>query len=229
MLPYYLRHYQAIASHFFIYDDQSTDGSLEILSNYDNVTIQPFVNEGYSFVLNGQKFANQAWKQSRGKADWVIICNIDEHLYHPNLENYLQQCYSQGITVIPAQGYQMISESFPTTDGRLCDVITRGMPWSLMDKLIIFNPNLIEEINYVPGRHNAYPQGRVISPRTTELKLLHYKYLGLDYLLKRHAVLKTGLKSLDVNMNWGHQYLWDRQTTEDDFIHVKNNAIEVIS
>ncbi len=228
MLPYYLRHYQPIAEKFFIYDDGSTDGSLEILSSYDNVTIQPFVNEGYSFVLNSQKMANQAWKQSRGKADWVIICNIDEHVYHPDLENYLQHCYSQGITIISAQGYQMISESFPTTDGLLCNAITRGMPWGLMNKVVIFNPNLIEEINYTVGRHTASPKGQVIYPEATEVKLLHYKYLGLDYLLKRHAALKIGLKPLDIEMKWGRQYLWDRETTENDFIHVNNNAVEVI-
>lgn len=212
-----------------LYDDGSTDGSLELLSSYANVAIQPFANDGNSFVLSSQKFANQAWKKSRGKADWVIICNIDEHLYHPNLLGYLKHCHSQDITVIPTQGYQMISETFPTTEGRLCDVIIRGMPWKQMDKLAIFNPNAIEEINYAVGRHAASPEGQVIYPKTTSVKLLHYKYLGLDYLLERHAELKTGLKAQDIKMRWGHKYLWDRETTEDDFNHVRNNSVSVIS
>jgi glycosyltransferase involved in cell wall biosynthesis len=228
MLPYYVRHYLPIAEKFYIYDDGSTDGSLELLEEYPNIIVRSFENRGDSFVLNSQKFANESWKSSRGQADWVIICNIDEHLYHPNLNIYLQYCHFQDITLIPTKGYQMIAETFPITQNRLCDEIAEGMPWEQMDKLAIFNPNAIEEINYSVGRHKAYPKGRVLYPENVEVKLLHYKYLGLDYLVERNAELKNGLKEQDIKMRWGHKYLWELQRTEDDFNYVKSNAVRVI-
>jgi Glycosyl transferase family 2 len=228
MVPYYLRHYQSIVEQFFLYDDNSTDGSLELFRSHSNVEVQSFANEGDSFVLNSQTFTNQAWKRSRGQADWVIICNIDEHLYHVDLLNYLNRCASQGITVIPTRGYQMLSEIFPTTEYRLCDIITQGMPLKLLDKPLIFNPNAIENINYAVGRHAASPEGDVRYPETAEVKLLHYKYLGIDYLLERHAELKTGLKSQDIRKRWGEQYLWNRKKTEKEFNRVKRNIISVV-
>lgn len=47
------------------------------------------------------------WKESRGIADWVIATDIDEHRYHPDMYRYLAQCRPQGVTIIPALGYQM--------------------------------------------------------------------------------------------------------------------------
>lgn len=227
LLPYYFRHYDAIADRYFIFDDASTDASPEILANHPKVEIDRFHKQPESFVASAYEFNNNIWKRSRNKADWVIICNMDEQLYHPDLMNYLKQCSDAGITVIPAAGYQMISDSFPNTDKRLCDQITFGMPYKKMSKFSIFNPNQIEEINYKHGRHYANPVGRVVYPSRRELKLLHYKYLGLDYLITRFAELSTGLRRIDLEKGWGARYLSERKAIEQSFQDVWAASSEV--
>jgi hypothetical protein len=45
------------------------------------------------------------WDESRGIADWVIVTDIDEHLYHLDLYNYLAQCRIRGVVfLVPALG-----------------------------------------------------------------------------------------------------------------------------
>lgn len=227
MLPYYFRHYDAIADRFFIFDDASTDASLDILAKHPKVEIDRFYKQPDSFVEGARVFNNNIWKRSRNKADWVIICNMDEHLYHPDLPGYLKQCRDEGITVIPAEGYQMISDSFPDADGRLCDLVTRGMPYKKMSKFCIFNPDAIEEINYKHGRHYADPIGRVVYPQRKDLKLLHYKYLGLDYLITRFAELSTGLRRIDLEKGWGSRYLSKQEEVEQSFRDVWAASFEV--
>lgn len=227
MLPYYLRHYDAIADRFFIFDDASTDASLDILAQHPNVEIDHFHKQSDSLVGSANVFNDSIWKQSRNKADWVILCSMDEHLYHPNLPGYLKQCQEAGVTAIPAEGYQMFADSFLDADGRLCDLITRGMRYKKMDKLCIFNPDAIEETNFVPGRHKANPTGRVVFPKKRDLKLLHYKYLGLDYLVKRYAELRTGLSQKDIEKKWGHQYLLDKERIEKEFLAVQVASSEI--
>ena len=61
-------------------------------------------------------FSNQCWKQSRDVADWVIVTDVDEHLYHPQGTEYLARCAVEGVTLIPALGYQMISAIVPRRD-----------------------------------------------------------------------------------------------------------------
>lgn len=227
MLPYYFRNYDAIADRYFIFDDASTDASLDILAKHPKVEIHRFDKQPDSFVGSAHVFNNNIWKKSRNMADWVIICNMDEQLYHPDLLGYLKQCRDEGITVIPAEGYQMISDSFPDSDQRLCDLITRGMRYKKMNKFCIFNPDAIEEINYKHGRHYANPVGRVVYPQKRELKLLHYKYLGLDYLITRFAELSSGLRRIDLEKGWGSRYLSERKKIEESFRDVWTASFEL--
>lgn len=228
MLPYYFQHYNSIADRFFIFDDTSTDASLDILAKHPKVEIDRFNRQSNSLVASATVFNDNIWKQSRNKADWVIICSMDEHLYHPDLLGYLKQCRDAGITAIPAEGYQMISDFFPGADVRLCDLITRGMRFKKMDKLCIFNPSAIEETNYVPGRHKADLTGRVVLPKKRDLKLLHYKYLSLDYLVTRYAELRTGLHHNDIENKWGHQYLLEQERIKKDFLAVRAVSSEIL-
>jgi hypothetical protein len=228
MLPYYFQHYNSIADRFFIFDDASTDTSLEILAKHPKVEIDRFHKQTDSLVASAAMFNDNIWKRSRKKADWVIICSMDEHLYHPDLLGYLKQCQEAGITaILPAEGYQMVSDSFPDSDERLCDLITRGMRFKKMDKFCIFNPDAIEETHFIPGRHKANPSGRVVFPKKRDLKLLHYKYLGLDYLVPRYAELRTGLSCVDLEKRWGRQYLLDQEKIEKDFLAVRAASSEI--
>ena len=90
--------------------------------NSPKVEIDRFHKQTDSLVASAAMFNDNIWKRSRKKADWVIICSMDEHLYHPDLLGYLKQCQEAGITaILPAEGYQMVSDSFPDSDERLCE------------------------------------------------------------------------------------------------------------
>lgn len=229
MLPYFFLHYDGIADKYFVFDTGSTDRSLEILQSHSQVQLSTVKPEGDSFVEENTSRQNECWKQSRGAADWVIITAIDEHLYHPDLRGYLKRCRNEGVTLIQAEGYEMVSEEFPRDGGPLYKRIKRGMrsaEW--FDKVQAFDPDKIEEINYDHGRHFAQPAGDVVRSVPGEVKLLHYKFLGLDYVVPRYAQLRTGLRSKDIAMSWGSQYLWDAERIVEQYEEIKRNAVLVI-
>jgi hypothetical protein len=228
VLQFFFRHYQPFISRFFVYDDGSTDGSLDILAAEPDVVVRRRRrSHPDSFVLSGRDHTNNCWKESRGLADWVIIGNIDEHLHHPSLREYLEHCRDKGITVVPALGYQMLSDSFPPAHVKLCGAITRGAPWRQMNKLILFNPDAVREINFDVGRHAARPEGDIRYPERDELLLLHYKYLGRDYTSARHAELRTGLRAVDVANRWGHKYWWSAAELEADWRAMEARAVDI--
>ena len=233
ILPYFMRHYQPYVDRFIIHDDSSIDGSVEFLESCSSVELDRFGNRNnffvFSFVKKALKFYNHQWKKSRGEADWVIICNMDEHLYHENLLGYLEYCQQQGITILPTLGYQMVAERFPEVEGRLCDTVVRGTPLKKWRKIAIFNPNKIEEINYEPGRHQALPTGNVVFPETTEIKLLHYKYLGIDYLKERQAQLATGMRIGDRLKKFGYHYFREEAKLEQELNQLLVKAKPIIN
>ena len=213
MLGFFFRHYDPWIDRYVIYDDGSTDGSLEIMRAHPKVELRqlPRVDTD-SFVISHTQMQEHAWKESRGQADWVVITAIDEHLWVRGMEmiRYLQGLHEAGVTCVPALGFDMHSEEFPRDSGLLIETVTCGRARRFFNKLSIFNPDAVEETRYVGGRHSAEPTGKVVFPAQDQLLLWHYKHLGFERVAARHDAQGARLGSKDRVHGWGHRYLWPR-------------------
>jgi len=206
MLPFFFRHYDDLVDRYFVFDNGSTDQSLAMLESHGRVEVTHFDVPGDSFVDEERRLSDAMWLPSRGKADWVFMVDIDEHVYHPDLLGYLRNCTETGVTAIRAMGYEMVSDRFPPEDARLSQTVTLGLRSLGFDKLCLFNPDAIEETRYLPGRHWDAPTGRVVWPRQREVLMLHNKQLGVDYPIARSGELRKGLRSGDMEKRWGWHY-----------------------
>ena len=171
--------------------------------------------------------AESCWKESRDVSDWVICTDIDEHLFHPDLHSYLEIARNSGITIVPALGYQMLSETFPNEGQWLCQDLTMGAPFWEMNKLNVFSPNEIDAVNYSLGRHTAAPTGNVVAPDRDELLLFHYKYLNFENTYQRTEQLSVRLRETDVANGWGHQWRWSREELRVEWENFKSQLVDV--
>ena len=209
MLPFFFRHYDPLVARYFVFDNGSTDRSLDMLAANPKVTVGEFRVTHDSPIDEARRFYDTLWPRSRGIADWVFIVNIDEHLYHPDGIEYFRRCTGAGVTVIPATGYEMASDVFPDQGETLSETIIRGVPAQHMDKLCAFCPDEIESLRYEVGRHQARPTGRVVPPSRQELSLLHYKFLSGAYVVARYAELGARISSADRERGWARHYFQD--------------------
>ena len=76
MLPFMFDYYDKFVDQFVIYDNYSTDRSEEIIKAHRNARIIKFKTEGNDNIAK-MNIKNQCWKQSRGKADFVVVCDMD--------------------------------------------------------------------------------------------------------------------------------------------------------
>jgi hypothetical protein len=229
MLPFFFLHYDKLVQRYIIYDDASTDNSREILRLNPKVELRPMppYSDPESRIRSALALQETCWKESRGTADWVIVTDIDEHLYHPHMYQYLAQCRARGVTIIPALGYQMLSERFPGDKNVLCHSLTKGACYALYSKLNIFSPSEIEAVNYAPGRHTAAPTGHVVLPIRDELLLLHYHLLDFERVRKRYAQFLTRQRKTDVAMGWGKQYSSSSDQLREAWNGVANQLVDI--
>lgn len=211
MLPFFFRHYDRLVARYFVFDNGSTDRSIEMLSRHPRVTLGEFRTVGESVINEAPAFYETVWHRSRKEADWIFIVNIDELLYHPDGKDYFKRCMRRGQTIVPAIGYEMIAEDFPHPESNLPDCITRGVHTTDMDKTCAFRPCAIRKIRYALGRHTANPAGHLAYPPLQELRLLHYKYLGEAYLLERSAELAARTPESDRKKGLGSEYFRSRE------------------
>jgi glycosyltransferase involved in cell wall biosynthesis len=235
MLGFMFRHYDSWVDRYVVYDDGSTDGSIEILKAHPKVELRKFEWRYPGFFTKSNSIVqNRVWKESKGKADWVIMVDVDEHLYVSGvpISEFLEAKKNQGVTLIPALGYQMLSKKFPEPDEQLCNTITMGAPYSQMNKMVLFNPDAITEINTSPGRHKANPVGQLKFSKRDELLLLHYKYIGFDRLMARHASVHA--KHSEIKEDSGFpvkggspKYSYTKEQLEEDWNNFEKNAIDI--
>jgi len=230
MLGFFFRHYAPIVDRYIICDDGSTDGSIEILENHPRVELRRWQRANPdSFILSQQEWLNSVWKESRGNADWVIFADIDEHLtiQRRPLKDYLKSCKDKGVTLLPALGYQMMTDKFPEPEELLCQTRTHGAPFYRMSKPSVLDPDAIKETNFSVGRHTAKANGKVIFPDRDELLLLHYRFLGFDHTFKRNTLQGKNLGDIDTSEMKRPLYFFSRQHFQKQWNNIEQNAVDL--
>jgi glycosyltransferase involved in cell wall biosynthesis len=224
MLPYFIRHYSQFAN-IIIYDNYSTDKSEEIAIKGGAKVIK--------YDSNGElrddiylQIKNNCWKSS--KADWAIVGDCDEFVYHPNLINVLENTDS---TAYDLKMYNMYSLKFPTTSGQIYDEVKMGVAREKIGspgKMLLFKPSEITDINYSPGCHSAKPKGNVKINAASDIKFLHMRYLSKEYLINRYAEYNKRLSNINKQHDWGGEYQYSVNRLSSDFDNQIRKIIKVI-
>ena len=219
MLPYFLRHYTQYGS-VTVFDNESTDDSVNVAKSWGANVFSFNSDKKYrEDILTHLR--NACWKES--KADWIIIVDVDEFIYHRNLPLTLSRSYG---TVIMPRMFEMISDEFPTTDGQIYEEVNMGV--ELRGKMCIFKPKDIINMNYEPGNHFARPEGNFQIDVKTEIVSLHYKFLSLEYVIKRYDELYSRQSNENETNNWGWHMAKRPEEFQKDFEEMKTRLIKII-
>jgi glycosyltransferase involved in cell wall biosynthesis len=206
ILPLVIKHYQKFCDQITILDNYSTDGSAEYALS-QGCKVQKFGERNSFNDQHNMDIKNSCWKGSQ--ADWVIVCDCDEVLYHPffMLKAWDKVPFDYNaknqVTIFKTIGWQIMSNDMPKDD--LLE-ITNGYEFSNYAKFIIFNPKAIQEINYNPGAHRINPIGDVRYSEES-LYVLHYKHIGgVERTIQRYAEYQPRMSRLNRQRGYGVHY-----------------------
>jgi glycosyltransferase involved in cell wall biosynthesis len=217
LMPYFMRHYTQF-SDVILLESNSTDRTVDIAKDM-GAEIWHYDRED---EINDQWFMdvkNSCWRDS--EADWVIIVDADEFVYHPDIKSILETTKS---TIFLPRLFNMFSEKFPTTAGQIYEEVTGGRDGG--GKMNLFKPSEIKYINYGPGCHAANPIGNVKLNITSDILTLHMRFLSIEYVIERNMRAEKRLSDLNKSQGWG----WHVQNTNSAEItrYFENEMAELI-
>ncbi|HEY3372265.1 MAG TPA: hypothetical protein VGK10_15525, partial [Prolixibacteraceae bacterium] len=142
-----------------------------------------------------------------------------------HLMEKLDELKAKGYSIIKPYGFDMFSNSFP--EASLMEVKYGVADNRHLRKCIIFNPNMIEEINFKAGCHQCFPKGQVKYYSQEDFKLLHYKSLGLPYLIDRYEMFRKRLSAFNIENKLGKHYMAEKEHIRTNYLNKLSKSVNV--
>jgi len=125
--------------------------------------------------------------------------------------------------------WRMYSEAFPTTKGQIYEEVNMGVPgaaWA--NKLNLFKPSELLEINYGIGSHSVKPVGNVRICMNSSIITLHFHHLGKDYRLKKNAELASRMSTENKKRGWGSHCWLSAEKVNENWDNAVKHLVKVI-
>lgn len=212
ILPYTLRHYATFARRIVVHDSFSTDNTRDICRSF-GATIKDWDTGGKLNDPLAADLKNNCWKGT--DATWVICVDADELVYFPRgVEFTLHNYMLDQVAVVKPCGFELFSETFPTTNGQIYDEVKMGASddkWYA--KPALFSPVHVQEIGYGMGAHDCLAQLKSgqnlralwLRPQNPATYLLHCKHLGpVERVARYYDEKRPRLSDVNVANRWGN-------------------------
>lgn len=205
ILPFAKQYWERIADKVVVFDNGSTDGSLEFLAKLPYVEIRHFDSDGQNDVI--QKIVKEeAYIEYKKYYDIVIISDMDEVFYFDDFKATGEQMINEGYSCMVTPIYSLCEDSKPIYDEekllhQLCHKFylqkMNHMPYfDKFSKISIFNTKLTDSISMSVGQHYVYtnPKDKMQVLHSLGGFCIHIdKGFGIDYKFKVRQKMNDNL------------------------------------
>lgn len=222
MLPLFIFYYRQVwpACKIVVYNNMSSDNTKQIAEEA-GCEVRDYDTGGKLSDETYLKIKSNCWKDA--DTDWVAIVDVDEWIaIAPDIIEGLEDL-NPGLSIIRFAGFNMCN----LNDNMNVLSIQHGIRSTSYDKLYCFNKSKVKEINYGLGCHNANPVGDIVYSNET-LPAFHYKYINIDYMIRRHALFASRLSPDNLKRGLGSHYRYPAKKIRAEFAEARNRAIKIL-
>lgn len=224
ILPHFINHYKQFCRNITFYNNCCTDNSIDICKA-NGVTV---IDTGLDEINDIEFLKIKQNSYINSDADFVIVVDTDEIVYHPDLLKLLELYKTQGVTLPKVRGYTMATDKGYPSEGLLVESIKTGIVARQYAKRCIFSPKL--SIRWSTGQHAIVNcQGLLKESEQEDISILHYKFVDRAEIHQKKISYAKRMSQFNKKNSLGtYYYDYDKNETENWFQDHVNRAIIVI-
>lgn len=237
ILPFVAQYWERIADKVVVYDNGSTDGSIEFLQSLPYVELRHFDSEGQNDLIQ-KTIKEDAYKEFKDEYDIIVICDMDECFYFKDFDVVCQRMIDEGYNVVVVPNYGLCEESKPQFNEKYllheqCHMFYKQKlnhmnGYGELSKLSIFNTKVTDKVSMSVGQHFVYtlPNERVMFSKNGFC--LHIdKGFGCSYKFKIRQKMNENLSNLNKQYRMCIEYGKSYEELEKEYVENQKNSFDI--
>lgn len=191
IIPFCIQYWSRIADKVIVYDNHSTDSSVELLSKYDWIEIRTFDSDGQNDSIQKQ-VKEQAYLEFKDQCDILIITDMDEVFYFNDFKAISEAFVSGDYNILMTPIFSLCEDSKPPySEDKLLhqqchkfykQKMNHMQGFDDYSKLSIFNTKITDKVNMSVGQHYVQTSPQMKIMLSMDGFNLHIdKGFGVDY------------------------------------------------
>lgn len=229
IIPFCIQYWKRIADKVVVFDNFSTDKSIELLSKHDWIEIRYFESDGQNDVIQ-KTIKEQAYLQYKDSYDIIIISDMDEVFYFDDFKAPVEQMINEGYSCMMTSIFSLCEDYKPIYEEekllhQLCHKFylqkMNHMPYfDKFSKISFFNTKLVDSINMSVGQHYVYTNPR------DKMQVLHSlggfcihidKGLGEDFYVNKRKKMADNLSETNKKSGMCIEYMKSEEESRKEY------------
>lgn len=237
IIPFVVPYWRRVADHVVVFDNGSTDSSIELLSKYDWIEIRQFQSEGHNDLIH-KEIKERAYLEFKSEYDVVICTDMDEVFYFDDFKALVGKMIDGGYNILSVPIYALC-EDFkpPVEEGKYLHEQCHKFFKQRMNhikgfegvaKFSIFNTKITDKVMMSVGQH--------IVQTTPCLRIMHVnngfclhinKGFGAGYFIDKRRKMGSNLSDTNRRFNMGIEYLKSEEDSIKEYLNNQKQSFDI--
>lgn len=237
ILPFVKQYWERINADVVVYDNGSTDGSLEYLHSLPYVTVKHFDSNGQNDVIQKQ-VKEHAYLEFKDKYDIIIISDMDEVFYFNDFKAISEAFVSGGYNILMTPIFSLCEDSKPPySEDKLLhqqchkfykQKMNHMQGFDDYSKLSIFNTKITDKVNMSVGQHYVQTSPQMKIMLSMDGFNLHIdKGLSKSFFIEKRQKMGANLSETNKRANMCIEYLRSVEELEKEYNEKQKNAFDL--
>ncbi|WP_406535492.1 glycosyltransferase family 2 protein [Methanobrevibacter sp.] len=237
ILPFVRKYWERISADVIVYDNGSTDDSLEYLSSIPYVTIRHFDSDGHNDIIH-KEVKERAYIEYKNDYDIIIITDMDEVFFFDDFKAVSEAFIDGGYNILMTPIISLCEDFKPPFSEdkylhQLCHKFYRQRMNHMkgfddFSKLSIFNTKVTDKVEMSVGQHYVKTSPDMKIMLSNNGFNLHIdKGFGLDYKYKVRQRMYSNLSDTNKRYGMAIEYADSYEKLEREYKNNQKNSFDI--